>query len=132
MARVLDVDADGLTSMADLETVLADPERIAQVQQAIDQQAEHFNMTGLDLGFCYESPAILSDGLPPVSPDPVSVYVPSTTPGCRLPHAWLDRQGQKISTLDLLHHDRFLVLTFTAEGEELFLQPLHHRPDSCG
>ena len=29
-------------------------------------------------------------------------YAPSTEPGCRLPHGWLIRNGQRISSLDLI------------------------------
>ncbi|MEM9564500.1 MAG: FAD-dependent monooxygenase [Actinomycetota bacterium] len=111
VAARLDVDGDGTISAADLDAVLGDPERQARVQEAVDGQAAHFDMSGLDLGFCYPpGPLVLGDGDPPPSDDPVSIYVPSTTPGARLPHAALQRNGEWLSTLDLVRHDAFLVL----------------------
>jgi 2,4-dichlorophenol 6-monooxygenase len=110
VALQLDADGDGRVTSSDLDAVLADPGRQAAVQAAVDAQAAHFNMSGLDLGFCYQSRAILADGPPPASEDPVSCYIPSTTPGARLPHALLHREGRKISTLDLVPYDAMLVL----------------------
>jgi 2,4-dichlorophenol 6-monooxygenase len=68
-------------------------------------------MAGLDLGVCYTGAGVIEDGAPPVSENPVSIYVPSTTPGTRLPHAPLKRDGTRISTLDLVPYDRFLIWT---------------------
>lgn len=112
VSKALDVDGDGRISNGDLDSVLSQPGRQAAVQTAIDRQAEHFNMSGLDLGFCYQSNAVISDGRPPQSDKPVSNYLPSTTPGARLPHAWLSRDGEQISTLDLVPGDAFLLLSF--------------------
>ncbi|MEM7341351.1 MAG: FAD-dependent monooxygenase [Actinomycetota bacterium] len=111
VAARIDADGDGMISAADIEAVVDDPDRKAEVQAAVDDQAAHFNMSGLDLGFCYPpGPLVVGDGDPPLSDDPVSVYVPSTTPGARLPHVALHRGGEQLSTLDLVRHDAFLVL----------------------
>lgn len=110
VARVLDVDGDKQVSMSDLDVVIADPERCAEVQRAIDGQAAHFNMSGLDLGFCYTSSAVRTDGVPPQSDDPVSSYLPSVTPGARLPHAWLSAGETRKSTLDLIKYGHLAVL----------------------
>ena len=110
VAALLDADGDRRITLADLDAVLADPDRLAAVQRAVDAQAAHFNMSGLDLGVCYAGAGIIGDGPPPASEDPVSKYVPSTTPGARLPHAMLQRDGAPLSTLDLVPCDRFVVL----------------------
>lgn len=110
VAFLLDVDGDQRITLPDLDAALADADRLAAVQRAIDAQAAHFNMSGLDLGVCYTGAGIIDDGPPPASEDPVSKYVPSTTPGARLPHAGLHRDGTPLSTLDLVPSDRFLVL----------------------
>ncbi|MYE84460.1 MAG: hypothetical protein F4X36_21955 [Gammaproteobacteria bacterium] len=109
VAFLLDVDGDQRITLADLDAVLADANRLAAVQTAVDAQAAHFNMSGLDLGVCYTGAGVIDDGPPPASEDPVSKYVPSTTPGARLPHAMLLRDGAPLSTLDLVALDRFLV-----------------------
>ena len=49
-----------------------------------------FDRIGLDLGYRYEEGAILPDGTPSESDHQVSSYVPSTRPGARFPHFWLD------------------------------------------
>jgi 2-polyprenyl-6-methoxyphenol hydroxylase-like FAD-dependent oxidoreductase len=85
--------------------------RDARVTAAIANQAEHFDMLGLQLGFRYERGALLDDDGPrPEAANPVREYVPSGRPGARLPHAWVARDGERISTLDLVPHDRFTLI----------------------
>ena len=82
------------------------------VGAAIANQAEHFDMLGLQLGFCYEAGAMVPDGSArPAVANPVREFVPSGRPGARLPHAWLERGGVRLSTLDLVPCDRFLLIT---------------------
>jgi len=86
-----------------IRSLPGDAARRARFQAAIDRQAAHFDMTGLDLGQTYEEGALVPDGTPrPACADPVTDYVPSTRPGARLPHAWLERAGARVSTLDLV------------------------------
>jgi 2,4-dichlorophenol 6-monooxygenase len=110
VAALLDADDDHHITATDLETVLADEDRMAAVQQAVDAQASHFNMSGLDLGVCYRGNGVIDDGAAPESTNPVSIYIPSTTPGARLPHALLERRDQILSTLDLVRYDCFQLL----------------------
>ncbi len=113
VAQVLDVDGDKQISMSDIDAVMDDAGRRADVQKAIDNQAAHFNMSGLDLGFCYTSNAVRVSGTPPQSEDPVSIYMPSTTPGARMPHAWLLSGDSRLSTLDLIKYGHLLVVATT-------------------
>ncbi len=115
----LDIDGDGTATKADFDKLMSSPDDQAKVQAAIERQAKHFNMSGYDLGVCYKSNAIKSDGPPPVSSDPVTTYIPSTVPGARLPHCWLVQNGQRISTLDLLDSTRFLVLSSGQMNDDL-------------
>ena len=71
-------------------------------QSPHDGRLELFNELGMIFGTVYASTAVAPDGslLPPVA-NPVSDYVPSAHPGCRAPHVWLEREGQRLSTLDL-------------------------------
>ena len=110
--KALDADGDGIATRDDFDRVLADADRQSLVQKAINNQAKHFNMAGLDLGVCYDSQSVWTDGAPPISENPISHYVPSTTPGCRLPHCWLKRGDERLSTLDLVQSDSFVVLSF--------------------
>jgi putative polyketide hydroxylase len=63
---------------------------------------ELFHEQGLIFGAAYESAAVLPDGTAsPEVTNPVTDYVPTAHPGCRAPHIWLERAGQRLSTLDL-------------------------------
>tara|TARA_B100000315_G_scaffold260877_1_gene326727 strand:- start:8883 stop:9848 length:966 start_codon:yes stop_codon:yes gene_type:complete len=60
---------------------------------------EEFASLGIVLGARYDgSPLIVSDGTPP-PPDEPATYIPSATPGGRLPHYWI---GEKASVYDQL------------------------------
>jgi 2,4-dichlorophenol 6-monooxygenase len=62
-----------------------------------------FQAHDIELGFHYEAGAVVPDGTPAPSRDPRGLdYRPTTRPGHRLPHAWLYRGAERISTLDLI------------------------------
>jgi 2,4-dichlorophenol 6-monooxygenase len=92
--------------------VLGDAERRRQLTAAIENQAEHFDMLGLQLGYAYEQGALLADGSEkPAVANPVREFSPSSRPGSRLPHGWVGGG----SSLDLIRLDR-LTLLVGAEG----------------
>ena len=102
-------DHDG--SRARMEAALADPAGRERLRVAIQNQEEHFDMFGLQLGFSYETGAVVADGSEkPTAANPVRDFVPTTRPGSRVPHAWVERAGERLSVLDLLPYDRFTVL----------------------
>ena len=83
-----------------------------ELRTAIANQAEHFDMLGLQLGFTYAAGALAGDSdAPAAAPSSVREYVPSALPGSRLPHAWVLRDGRRVSTLDLIAYDRFTLIT---------------------
>jgi len=71
------------------------------LSQAISNQQPHFDMFGLQMGFRYELEGSTTP-IAPLSDDVIRNYTPSTEPGCRLPHGWLTRNDQRISSLDLI------------------------------
>ncbi len=98
-----------------MRATLDDPEGREKVEAAIANQADHFDTIGLQLGYRYESAAIVSDATRPSEvADPVRSFEPSGRPGGRMPHAWLTRAGRQISTLDLLAVDSFTLITNSA------------------
>ncbi len=109
-----------------------DGDRVA-VRAAIANQAEHFDMLGLQLGFHYESPVIAPDGSAlPAPGNPVRDFVQSGRPGARVPHAWTLRDGARVSTLDLLPPDRFTLIAGPAgagwiEAAATIARPPLHR-----
>jgi 2-polyprenyl-6-methoxyphenol hydroxylase-like FAD-dependent oxidoreductase len=88
----------GSTS-AELAAVLDDPGRRGAIADAVQQQATHFDMLGLQLGYVYGA-ATAAGELDP------GRFEASGRVGARLPHAWL---GDGRSTLDLVS-DRGLTL----------------------
>jgi 2,4-dichlorophenol 6-monooxygenase len=114
--RLLEVPAalgtsnDREASRRSFAQVLGDARGRQGVAAAIQNQAEHFDMLGLQLGFRYEKGAIEPDGSDePAVVNPVREFVPSSRPGSRLPHGWLERpmDTQRCSTLDLVPLERF-------------------------
>ncbi len=56
---------------------------------------------------------MISDGTPEpaYTRDRELYYQPTTWPGARLPHCWLEHAGQTVSTLDLVGKGHFTLLT---------------------
>ena len=88
-------------------------ERRVALQAAVLEKAFEFKTRGIELNQFYRSAAIVDEGQQPSATelDLDLVYRPTTCPGAHLPHAWLQRDGQPLSTLDLVGHGRFTVLT---------------------
>ncbi|GEK80305.1 FAD-dependent monooxygenase [Agrococcus baldri] len=66
-----------------------DEARASFGQLAYDLNVEQFAAAGLNFGYTYgTSPIIVNDGDAPAYT--MGTYTPSTVPGCRLPHIWLE------------------------------------------
>ena len=84
-------------------------------EEAIASQQMEFYEQNTEYGYTYASSAIVPDNIPAPQPiDDVHVYEPSTRPGNPLPHAWLQRLGQRKALCDLAGHGHFLLIA----GEE--------------
>ncbi len=107
----MDLSADRSAARARMLETLADPAGRKRVALAIEGQRDHFDMFGLHLGFSYEEGAVVADGTAkPTVENFVRDYVPTTRPGSRTPHAWVEHGGQRVSILDLLSYDRFTLV----------------------
>ena len=109
---------DALTSVpkwiADrkLRRVFTDVRLRAKVDATVSRQIGHFDRLGLDIGYTYEAGAIIDDGSSvDIADDEVSDYIPSTRPGARLPHCWVDTTEGRKSVHDFLVYDRFILFT---------------------
>jgi len=72
---------------------------------------EYLNEQGMIFGASYTSMAVVPDGtVAPAVANPVTDYVASARPGGRAPHVWLERDGARISTIDLVGNG-FVLLT---------------------
>jgi 2,4-dichlorophenol 6-monooxygenase len=126
-------DALGLLGTSDPEQMRANMEvrkedspRGAEAREklraAIELKNYEFNAHGVELGHRYRSGAVIEDGTPEpeYTRDPELYYHPTTWPGARLPHVWLEHRGQKVSTHDLAGKGRFTL--FTGIGGEGWLE----------
>ncbi len=76
--------------------------RTARQSEAKLPRREFLNEQGLIFGARYVSSAVIADSVPPPeTTDSVTEYTPSAYPGCRAPHVWLHRGGERLSTVDL-------------------------------
>jgi 2,4-dichlorophenol 6-monooxygenase len=87
--------------------------RRARFEEVVKTQRTEFQAHDLEIGYSYPSGALVPDGSPPPAADPMgSIYFPTTRPGHRLPHAWIEADGKRISTHDLTGNDgRFVLIT---------------------
>lgn len=94
----------------------------AQVRKMIDSQCIEFSAHGIELGFKYEDGWKVSDGTEVPWSDPLGqIYTPSTRPGHRLPHAWLEVSDTVISTHDLVGVRGAFALITDGEGKDWIL-----------
>ncbi|MFC9442247.1 MULTISPECIES: FAD-dependent monooxygenase [Brevibacterium] len=106
---------------ASLESLFDDPVRRQELTEAIELQNYQFNAHGIELGQLYESDAIVpaaGAGAEPAAGPDVDVdldHVPSTRPGAPLPHAWVDHDRQRLSTLDLVGRSGWTLITGQAD-----------------
>ncbi len=72
-------------------------------EEVITATRRYGNHFGMELGTIYASPAVVVDGTePPEVRDSYSDYVPTGRPGHRAPHVWIDVNGARLSTIDLV------------------------------
>ena len=83
------------------------------LREAVAFKDYEFNTHGVELDQRYRSAAVVPDGTTaPVNPrDEELFHHPTTWPGAKVPHAWLGRGTDRISTLDLGGGGRFALLT---------------------
>ncbi|WP_029888473.1 FAD-dependent monooxygenase [Polycyclovorans algicola] len=86
-----------------------------RMHEVLNTQRIEFQAHDIELGFAYETGAVMPDGSQPPQHAPMGDhYTPTTRPGHRLPHAWLTRRdGRKISTHDLCGRGQFTVFIGT-------------------
>lgn len=86
--------------------------RRARAAEVINTQRTEFQAHDVEIGFSYTDGALIPDGSTPPPTDPMGgVYHPTTRPGHRLPHAWVEHAGERVSTHDLVDRNGFLLIT---------------------
>jgi 2,4-dichlorophenol 6-monooxygenase len=80
----------------------------ARVTTAVRRKRREFCALNIELGYCYEDGALVPDGSALAArEDDVTDFVACTRPGHRMPHAWLGRDGARLSTYDIAAYGRF-------------------------
>ena len=101
---------------ANLAELFGDTERGEERRKAllagVDLMDYQFNAHGVELGQRYRSSAIPSAELfPEYERDPELYFQPHTVPGSHLPHVWVQHDGERLSTLDLIDDTGLTLLT---------------------
>jgi 2,4-dichlorophenol 6-monooxygenase len=88
-------------------------EQRRKLREAIELKNYEFNAHGVEMNHRYQSAAVVADGThePPFTRDPELYYHPTTWPGARLPHVWLEHEGVRVSNHDLAGKGRFALFT---------------------
>jgi 2,4-dichlorophenol 6-monooxygenase len=87
--------------------------RRAAIEEFVESLEYHFNAHGVELGYRYGGPGIVSDDgdLPDLRTADELIYVASTSPGEHVPHANIEHNQRRLSTLDLVGHGQLTLLT---------------------
>lgn len=110
---------DMLANIAKLKDVTPEAaEQREKLRNAILYKSYEYNCHGVELNQRYTSSAVVSDGTaePAFSRDAELYYQATTWPGARLPHVWLGRGKDRISSLDLCGKGKFTLLTGITGG----------------
>lgn len=90
--------------------------RRAVAESAVAHNAEDYGQLNIEAGFAYEAGAVIPDGTPPPpGHESATEFHPTARPGHHIPHVWLDRAGERVSTSDLV----------APEGMTLFVDAAH-------
>ncbi len=76
------------------------PVGAANAARSAEPTSPDLDVLAIDIGVTYESGALVDDGVTEDQTD--ASWRPTGRPGARLPHVWLDHDGEQVSTLDLL------------------------------
>jgi 2,4-dichlorophenol 6-monooxygenase len=76
------------------------------VERTVAHNRDDYGQLNVEAGFAYASGGVADDGTPPpLDHDSPTEHTPTARPGHHVPHAWVLRQGRRISTVDLVALD---------------------------
>jgi 2,4-dichlorophenol 6-monooxygenase len=105
-------DGDGDLGLIAADSVNGAARRRA-IQESMQAKVYELRARGLEVNQLYRSAAVIDEGQQPKDTGrDLELFARATTcPGAHLPHAWVQRSGHEISTLDLVGQGRFTLLT---------------------
>ena len=97
------ITAQALANSSAMGRVVGADGTLESAPPGMRARPEFLNEIGMIFGAHYESSAVVPDGtkLPEVA-NPITDHVPVARPGSRAPHVWFERDGRRLSTIDLL------------------------------
>jgi 2,4-dichlorophenol 6-monooxygenase len=91
----------------------------ARAAIGISTQAMEFHDHDIEIGFRYEHGALIPDGTQPPPRDPLGQrYTPVARPGHRLPHVWLEVEGERQAIQDIVRPGIFVLLAHSDAWRE--------------
>ena len=82
-----------------------------KIQTAIDNQAEHFDMLGAELGYVYAGGCAIDQSASSTPQSTTRDYQPTAGAGARLPHIEMKDARATRSSLDIVTYDQFTLFT---------------------
>ena len=103
-------------SQANFKALLAETEdgaaRRARFAEIMRIHRTEYQAHDLEIGIRYDHGALVPDGTATPPRDPLGHhFVATTRPGHRMAHAWINHNGQQVSTLDLAKADSFTLIS---------------------
>ncbi|AOS64496.1 FAD-dependent monooxygenase [Actinoalloteichus hymeniacidonis] len=94
------------------DTPMGETRRI-RAHEVFTTQRVEYQAHDIEIGFSYAAGALVADESQPPPRDPMGGrYHPVTRPGHRLPHVWLRKDGERVSSHDLVGaHGGFVLIT---------------------
>jgi 2,4-dichlorophenol 6-monooxygenase len=88
-------------------------DRRKKLREAIAFKAYEFDAHGVEMNQHYSSDAVVVSAGDErrLDADPELIYQPSSCPGSRLPHVWIEKDNRTLSTLDIVGQAQFTLLT---------------------
>ena len=83
----------------------------ARVNEAVENERDHFDAPGMEVGFIYHGGCALSAASGTTPDNDAGSFEPRALPGARLPHVVLEGMPGVASTLDVIAYDAYTLFT---------------------
>jgi 2,4-dichlorophenol 6-monooxygenase len=83
----------------------------ARVNEAVENERDHFDAPGMEVGFIYHGGCALSAASGATPDNDAGSFEPRALPGARLPHVVLEGMPGVASTLDVIAYDAYTLFT---------------------
>jgi len=93
------------------EASAAGEQRRADLRRVLEEESYIFEAHGVEMNHVYRSAAVIDDGIEVTYERDAELYIQtSSSPGARIPHAWVGDATHTVSTLDIVGGERFTLV----------------------